>query len=124
VDEHLGVAARGEAVPASGQLGVQRLVVVDLAVLDDQHRAVLVAHRLVAVGEIDDRQAPVAEGDRAVGLRPALVGPAVLERVEHRVQRPVVDRPAVEGHQSADPAHRATCRCRPRRPPPRRRCGG
>jgi hypothetical protein len=38
-------------------------MVVDLAVVDDPHGAVLVGHRLVpGGGEIDDRQTAMAEG--------------------------------------------------------------
>ena len=48
VDERLGVGARPEAVPRALELACQLAVVVDLAVLDDGARAVLVRDRLVA----------------------------------------------------------------------------
>jgi hypothetical protein len=52
-------------------------VVVDLAVLDDDDSSVLVGDRLVAGGEVDDREAARGQADavgdeRAVGVRPAV----------------------------------------------------
>ncbi len=60
VDDHLGVAARAERVAERREFGDQRPIVVDLAVVDDDHRAVLVVQRLAAAAEIDDREAPVS----------------------------------------------------------------
>ena len=60
VDEHFRVGGAPEAVPARLELGREGAVVVDLAVVDDQDRSVLVAHRLRAGGrEVDQREAPV-----------------------------------------------------------------
>src|SRR6266480_947983 len=54
VDEHFRVGGAPEAVPARLELGREGAVVVDLAVVDDQDRSVLVAHRLRARGrEVD-----------------------------------------------------------------------
>jgi hypothetical protein len=44
----------------------QFAIVVDLAVQDDLHRAVLVADRLVPGVEVDDRKAPKAQAERAL----------------------------------------------------------
>ena len=76
VDEHLGVAARREAVPGALELVPQLAVVVDLAVLDDGDPAVLVGDRLVAGREVDDREPPGREPDRAFDERvPSESGP-------------------------------------------------
>ena len=64
VDEHLGVAVRAEAVARALELGPQLSVVVELAVLDDVNRSVLVGDRLVAGLEVDDREAAGGEADR------------------------------------------------------------
>src|SRR4051794_41206892 len=50
---HLGVAAGPEPVPRPLELAHQLAVVVDLAVLDDDDRAVLVGDRLVAARQVD-----------------------------------------------------------------------
>ncbi len=65
VDDRLGVAARAEAVAAGLQLGPQLGVVVDLAVEDDLDRTVLVGHRLVPPGEVDDAQPAHPDGQAA-----------------------------------------------------------
>ena len=68
--------------------------------------AVLVADRLVARVEVDDRQPPRGEADRALADRPVGVGPAVDERRAHRLQRATVGRrrPSSD-EQPGDAAH-------------------
>ena len=66
VNDHFGVRARPEVVPALLELGPQLLEVVDFAVEDDPDRLVGIGHRLVAAGEIDDRQPPETQADRPV----------------------------------------------------------
>ena len=64
VDDRLGVGRGPEAVPARLEPGAQLAVVVDLAVVGDPDRPVLVGHRLMAGGrEVDDREPPMAERD-------------------------------------------------------------
>ena len=83
VHEHLRVAAGGEAVAAALQLGSQLSVVVDLPVLDDLDAAILVADRLVAAVEVDDREPPRREADRAVHEHALAVGATVDHRLVH-----------------------------------------
>ncbi len=66
VDEHLGVAMSREGVPGPLEVMPELAVVVELAVLDDLDAAVLVADRLVAGLEVDDREAARGEADAAV----------------------------------------------------------
>ena len=106
VDEHLGVAARREAVPGALELVPQLAVVVELAVLDDGDPAVLVRDRLVAGREVDDREPPGGEAHRAFDEGPIGVGPAVDERRAHRREPGGVDG-AAGRRDSADPAHAA-----------------
>ena len=68
MDERLGVGVGAEGVAGARELVAQLGVVVDLAVLDDDDGAVLVRDRLVAAGEVDDREAPRAERDLAVDV--------------------------------------------------------
>ena len=63
---HLGVAVRAKRMAVALELAPQLRVVVDLAVLDDDTRAVLVRDRLIASREVDDREPPGPERDGAV----------------------------------------------------------
>jgi hypothetical protein len=91
------------------ELAPQRLVVVDLAVLDDPDRPVLVGHRLVpGRREVDDRQASVAETHSVLGEDQCarVVGPSVDERTAHRTDNGLFHGQAVtEGEQSGDATH-------------------
>jgi hypothetical protein len=89
---------------AAEQLPPQLLVVVDLAVLNDRHAVLLARDRLVAGLEVDDREPPSREADRAVDVRPVRVGPAMDERRAHGGESAGVDG-AAGGRDSADPAH-------------------
>ena len=93
-----------EGVTGARELVAQLGVVVDLAVLDDDDAAVLVRDRLVAAGEVDDREAPRAERDLAVDVLAAAVGAAVDELGAHRAKRLDVGVP-VGARDPADPAH-------------------
>ena len=67
--------SRVERVPAGVELRAQLAIVVDLAVEDHPDRAVLVADRLMAAGEIDDAQPAHAER-RAISTNiPSSSGP-------------------------------------------------
>ena len=57
------------------------------------HGAVLVVQRLLAGGQVDDRQAPVAEADAGLDVQAALVRAAMVLRFVHAVQDRAIDRP-------------------------------
>jgi hypothetical protein len=104
VDDHLAVRARGEAVAARLQARAQLLVVVDLAVGDDRDRAVLGAQRLVAAGDVDDRQPPMHECRRPERDDRLTVGTAVAHRGRH--PPPGVGRGRASGvEEGAEAAH-------------------
>src|SRR6185312_17195521 len=63
VHDRLGIAACTKAVTECRELRDQRLVVVNLAVVDDADTAVLVVKWLLPGRQIDDRQPAVAEAD-------------------------------------------------------------
>src|SRR5207237_597177 len=59
--DHLGVAARAKAMAKLHELGNELLIVVDLAVEDDDHAAVLVEPRLLPRLQVDDGKTLMAE---------------------------------------------------------------
>ena len=69
--------------PRRTQVAPQLAEVVDLAVEDDHHRAVLVVDRLVAGLEVDDAQALDPEPDLGLDVQAARIGPSVLEGRAH-----------------------------------------
>ncbi len=84
VHQHFGIGLRGEAMAAALQLGAQFDVIENLAVEDHPYRAVFVAHRLVAAGQVDDAQAGVGQTDRSFVVEPLLIRPAVMQLADHR----------------------------------------
>ncbi len=105
VHEHLGVATGREPVPLRLQLLAQLVVVEDLPVLHDDDRPVLVADRLVAVLEVDDRQAPRRQCDGPFDVLPGVVGPAVAQGQAHLLQTGRIHLAPIERHQATDAAH-------------------
>jgi hypothetical protein len=101
VRQHLGVAGGLQRVPLGEHVGAQLGVVVDLAVVDHDHRAVGVGHRLGAAGDVEDRQAAVAEAHPVTDEEAVAVRPAVHDRVGHRPQQCRV----AEAGRSGDAAH-------------------
>ena len=79
------VARAAHLVAARGELLAQLVEVVELAVEDRHDLAALALDGLLARLEVDHAQAPMAEHARAEGVGRAVVGAAVHERVEHRV---------------------------------------
>src|SRR6266542_3729929 len=96
-------------------LSPELAVVVDLTVLDDVNRAILVRDRLIASGEIDDREPPRCDPDLSIDERAAAVRTAMEQCLVHVVQQIRVDRSAVQGNQAAYAAHRALSVGRARR---------
>ena len=105
MDQHLRVALRGEPVSRALEPLAQLAVVVDLAVLHDLDAAVLVADRLVRALQVDDRQPPRGQRHGVLDELARAVGPAVDERLVHRVHDARVDGRAVERQQAADATH-------------------
>ena len=65
------------------KFGFQFKVVVDLAVVRDDIAGVLTAHGLAGgVGQVDDRQARVAQLDKVIGVDPCAIGAAMGKRFQ------------------------------------------
>jgi hypothetical protein len=91
MDDDLGIALGAEHMAERHQLRNQLLVVVDLAVVDHDHRAVLVEQRLLAGRHVDDREAPVAQAQAWLDVDAAFVGSAMVLRLVHAMQDRAVD---------------------------------
>ena len=83
VEHHFRIALGREGVARSDQLPAQFPVVVDLAVEDEHERTILVVEGLVRPGEIDDGQAPEAQGGSAVVEIPFGIGAAMGDGIGH-----------------------------------------
>jgi hypothetical protein len=85
------------------ELAAQLAVVVDLAVTDQHDRASCVLQRLPAAGQIDDRQAAMAECHEIVMIDAFTVRAAMRQRVQHAAHRDVARR--IDTHNACDAAH-------------------
>ncbi len=83
MENDLHVRARFEDVSAPNQLLPQGWGVVNFTVTDEGNRAVLVGHRLVTGGDVNDAQAPLPEGNVAFGPETILVRAAVSHHLRH-----------------------------------------
>src|SRR5262249_10273207 len=90
VHDHFGVGLRAKHMAEGLELRNQFLIVVDLAVEDDDDGAVLVEERLLAGRDVDDREASMAERDARLEVLAVRVGSAMGLRVVHAPE----DRPA------------------------------
>src|SRR3989454_7370969 len=104
MDEDLGVGLGGEPVAGREELLAELAVVVDLSVLDDPHRRVLVGHRLVAALDVDDRQPPHAESYAVEMDASFIVRSAVDHRPAHSLDK-LTPACGVSAGDAADSAH-------------------
>ena len=103
--DDLGVRAGGEAVAPALQVGAQLLKIVDLAVEDDGHRAVLVADGLRPSLEVDDAKPARDQPHARLNEVPRLVRPAVDDGIAHALQQRSVGRGARRVKEAGDAAH-------------------
>src|SRR5271169_737025 len=109
MDDDLGIAARAKDMTEGRELGHQRLEIVDLAVVDDANRMVLIIDRLIAPSQIDDGEPAVPEPDPRRIVETIAVRATMAENVSHATeQAPVgVATPAIV-KDAGYPAHRPT----------------
>src|SRR6185369_8906994 len=100
-----GVAMRAVAMAQGFQLGAQRRVVVDLAVVGEDVAPVRAGHGLVAAGDVHDREPAHAEAEVAVRVHTLVVGTTVDDRGAHRAHDGRVHGAAAARVPAGDPAH-------------------
>src|SRR5262249_39797325 len=106
VQDDLGVGVAAEAMRLVLEKAAELAVVVDLAVEDDDSRAVLVGNWLVPAAEVDDRQPAAPEPDLRFEVDPLVVGATMCHHARHRAERLAIDRRrAFNANDSANPAH-------------------
>ena len=104
--DHLGIAVGMENVTLADQFGAQLGIVVDGAVEHQGQAGGRVHHGLAgAVGQVDDGQAPVAQGGGAVEMQTLAVRPAPGEAGHHAFQGRRLGSGAVEAEFTGDAAH-------------------
>ena len=81
--QHLGVRPGAAGIGRTREFGGQFPVVVDLAVLDDGDHAVVRDEGLVAAGQVDDRQALIAQTQTVGGPQGGVIRPAVANDSRH-----------------------------------------
>jgi hypothetical protein len=86
VDHRLGIALGPEHMPKRCEFVAQGAEIVDLAVAEERHRAVLAEHRLIAAGEIDDGKPAEPETDAGFDVEALAVRAAMGDRVGHAAQ--------------------------------------
>ena len=116
VEDYFTVRRRLEAVAEGLELTPQFSIVVDLAITYEPQRALRVRKGLVAPGEVDDREAPHADGARAVRVKALVVGPAMHEDPAHCGHLRRVGCNAVKPDDAVDAAHCQGTRAITRRP--------
>ena len=106
VHDDFGVAAGMKRVAQRLQFGDQFLIVVDFTVEDDADAVVFVVERLLAGGQINDRQAAVAKTDAWLDVEAAFVRAAMKLRFVHAVEYRTIDVAFASGVENpGDAAH-------------------
>ena len=85
-NDHLCIRViASESLAQRNELAPKRAMIVDLAVENDGRRARIVRHRLDTAGDVDDRQAAMAEENTpsAVDMHAVAVRTAMGERARH-----------------------------------------
>ncbi len=106
-ENDLGIAVGNEMMTERLQLLAQFRVVVDGAIEDQCESGRVIAHGLRGTfRQVDDRQSPVSQRDRAVEPGAAAVRSAPRERIRHPAEHAPVRRLSVKAQLTADSAHR------------------
>src|SRR5207253_6664565 len=83
VGNYLRVAMRNEAMAAAFELLFLFDIIEEFPVVNGRDRAVFVEQRLLAIGETDDAEAAVGQGNAIAFEIPVVVGSAVEQGVRH-----------------------------------------
>ena len=117
MDEDLDVRTGSEPVTARGERVLDLAEVVDLAIGDDLHRTVLVGERLLAAGNVDDREAAHGKADARQQNAAFVVGTPMVQGPDHSLHVDLGHRPSEIPLDDPDnPAHGVCNRPYDRRP--------
>src|SRR5579884_1047089 len=100
------VAARIEAVAAGAQPDDQLPEVVDFAIEDDPHRAILIPDRLTARVEVDDAEPPHSQAHAAAKIKTFVIRSAMHNRGAHGAHFMAQNGLASVAENSRNAAHR------------------
>ena len=104
--QHFGVAVAGEREARRFQLRLEQLEVIQLAVVHEREAGGCVDHWLLAVAQVDDRQAPMTQAYALRDMQARLIGTAMTQCVAHRDDEVLVGRVALRRrHDAGDSAH-------------------
>src|SRR4030095_466618 len=108
----LGVAGGVKRHTRFFETRTHRLVVVNLAVINDAQTSSSVPHWLVTTGESDNAQSSHPEREAVAAPRSFVVGSAVRDRIGHRFDRRTQLFPAETAGYAINTAHRLLCDAR------------
>src|SRR5262249_4659953 len=86
-ENDFAIAVRQETMAILLETFAQFAIVVDLAVADQDQRAVLVVQRLLSTGEVDDGQPTMSQRHVRVVINAFPIRAAMLERPKHAPER-------------------------------------
>src|SRR5581483_9256834 len=110
MEDGLSIRSRLITMPCGFKSGPESGVIIDLAVVSDPQRAILVAHRLPAALDIHHRQPPVAQVRVRIVVETKVVRPAMPDRLRHPPQDPDAAIGRLYGDKSGNPAHTLECK--------------
>jgi hypothetical protein len=87
MNDGFGVGLRVKGMPPPLEVSAKVAVVVDLAVVDDPHRAVLVVDRLAAAGDVDDAEPRHPQAGSSFQPRSRVVRAPVIDGLAHSLER-------------------------------------
>jgi hypothetical protein len=102
--EHFSVAVRREPMAEGPKLVLKLRVVEDLAVLHHPIAAALVRQRLIAGGEVDDREPRVDHPEMTVGVKAGPVRATMTQLARHgaeQLARSVLPWPTIDSRHTA-----------------------
>ena len=105
MDQAFGIGRRAITVPSRQQTGSYLEFIVELAVIGDPDRAVLIGHRLGASFEIDDGEATMPKRHGTVAVEAIAVRASMCQLGRHPDQEVKVGGKAFAIHETGDPAH-------------------
>ena len=119
MDDDLGVRPRAKAMAECSQFGDELLEVVDLAVVVDPRRLILILQSLLSGRDVDDRQTTVSEPHTRLHVDRTRIGTAVVLHLVHPAQQRTVDARRSHGledsrysaHDARASVDRSACSC-------------